>query len=231
MNQSLPILLIPGLLATPRLYAAQIPELWRHGPVTIADHTRHVTVAEVARDILASAPAEFALAGLSMGGYIAFEILRQAPQRIRRLALLDTSAREDRPEQGQLRRAQIELAQTGHFAEIPEKILPQLLHDANNPELRRVVLQMAEETGAEAFVHQQNINISRPDSRPSLAAIACPTLVVVGANDKLTPPIYAEEIAASIRGARLATIPECGHLSTLERPEAVTRALVEWLSM
>lgn len=228
MNETLPILLIPGLFATARLYASQIPELWRHGPVTIANHTRHASMAEIARDILASAPAHFALIGLSMGGYIAFEILRQAPQRVRRLALLDTSARADRPEQTEARRAQIELARAGRFSEVPEQMFPQLVHQSDSPELLRIVRLMAEETGAAAFIRQQTANMGRPDSRPTLATIACPTLVVVGADDKLTPPEVAQEIATSIRGARLATIAECGHLSTLDRPEIVTRTLVEW---
>ena len=107
MSEPLPIVLVPGLLCTPRLYAAQIDEVWRAGPVTIADHTRDDSMAGVARRILADAPPRFALAGLSMGGYIAFEILRQAPGRVARLALLDTTARPDTPEQTEARRAQI----------------------------------------------------------------------------------------------------------------------------
>ena len=109
-SHSLPIVLVPGLLGSPRLYGEQIPELWRLGPVTVATHTRDDSMGGIARRILASAPARFALAGLSMGGYVCFEILRQAPERVAKLVLLDTSARSDAPEQSEQRRAQIEMA-------------------------------------------------------------------------------------------------------------------------
>ena len=97
MPDPLPIVLIPGLTCSARLYADQIPTLWRFGPVTVADHTRDDNMAAIARRILAAAPPRFALAGLSMGGYIAFEIMRQAPQRVAKLALLDTGARAETP--------------------------------------------------------------------------------------------------------------------------------------
>src|SRR6266545_391087 len=120
MSESSPTVLIPGLLTSARLYAEQIPELWRFGPVTIADHTRDDTMAGLARRILAAAPPRFALAGLSMGGYIAFEIMRQAPERVAKLALLDTSALPDTAEQSESRRALIALAESGRFAEVPD---------------------------------------------------------------------------------------------------------------
>jgi pimeloyl-ACP methyl ester carboxylesterase len=128
MTQPLPIVLVPGLLASARLYGEQLPELWRWGPVTIADHTRDHSMAAIARRILAAAPPSFALVGLSMGGYIAFEIARQAPDRVARLALLDTTARPDTPEQTQRRRAQIALARGGRFAEVLDLLFPVLIH-------------------------------------------------------------------------------------------------------
>ena len=231
MDEPLPIVLVPGLLCSPRLYAAQIPALWRFGPVTIADHTRDDSVAGVAKRILATAPPRFALIGLSMGGYIAFEILRQAAERVDRLALLDTSARPDTAEQTAGRRAQIALAATGRLAEVVSTGFPNSVHPARcgDVRLRQVVLDMAAEVGVDAFVRQQLTNIGRPDSRPGLAAIGCPCLVLVGDRDQLTPPDRSAEMVDGIPGARLVTVPESGHSSTLEQPEFVTTALVEFL--
>lgn len=231
MPASLPILLIPGLLSSPRLYSEQLPGLWRLGPVTVADHTRDADMTAIAARILETAPSHFALIGLSMGGYVAFEILRQAPDRVARLALLDTSARSDAPEQTQNRRAQIALAESGRFGEIADMLFPRLVHrdHRNDESLRRTVRLMAEETGAEAFVRQQTATMNRIDSRPGLGAISCPTLVVVGEGDELTPPELARELADGIPHVQLVVIPGAGHASTLEQPEAVTRALVDFL--
>ena len=228
----LPIVLIPGLLASPRLYAEQIPELWRLGPVTVAVHTRDDSMAGIARRILATAPGRFALAGISMGGYISFEILRQTPERIAKLVLLDTSALPDAPEQSEQRRAQIEMARNGRLGELTDVMFPRLVHARRwgDESLRRICRTMVQEVGAEGFSNQQTAIIGRPDSRPGLAAIRCPTLVIVGDGDVLTPPERAEEIANGIPGARLAVIGDSGHLSALEQPAAVTRRMVEFLS-
>jgi pimeloyl-ACP methyl ester carboxylesterase len=232
LAEALPIVLVPGLLLTARLYTEQIPELWRTGPVTVAVHTRDDSITGIARRILASAPPRFALAGLSMGGYIAFEIMRQAPARVASLVLLDTSARPDVPEQAEQRRAQIELARRGRLAEVVEVLFPRLVHASRRDDelLRRIVRVMAEEVGPEAFVRQQTAIMGRGDSRPGLAAIRCPTLVVVGDGDQLTPPERAAEIANGIHGARLVTIPGSGHLSPLEQPRAVSQALTKFLA-
>jgi pimeloyl-ACP methyl ester carboxylesterase len=232
VSESLPVVLIPGLLASARMYAAQVPQLWRAGPVMIADHTRDDSMSGIARRILGSSPACFALVGLSMGGYIAFEILRQAPERIAKVALLDTSARADTPEQSAMRRAQMTLASQGRLAEVVEQQFPRLVHRARHAdvELRQMFALMAQEVGAAAFIRQQTAISGRIDSRPSLGSIRCPTLMLVGEGDELTPPERAAEIAAGIPGARLTTVPQCGHMSTLEQPAEVTRALLEWLA-
>jgi pimeloyl-ACP methyl ester carboxylesterase len=231
-SHSLPIVLIPGLLASPRLYAEQIPALWRIGPVTIAEHARDDSMGAIAGRILASAPPRFALAGLSMGGYVCFEILRQAPQRVARLVLLDTSARADTPEQSEQRRSQIEGARSGRLSEIADMLFPRLVHARRwgDESLRRIWRAMVQEVGAEGFVHQQTAIIGRPDSRSGLTAVRCPTLVIVGDGDVATPLERAEEIANGIRDARLAIIRDSGHLSTLEQPAAVTKAMVEFLT-
>jgi len=231
MASSVPILLVPGLLCSARLYAPQIPALWPYGPVTVVDHRRDADMAAIAARILKDAPPRFTLAGLSMGGYIAFAMLRLAPERIARLVLLDTSARPDTPEQTAGRKTQIAMAQADRFGEIPELSIPRFLHRnrQHDERLTAIVRQMAEETGPDAFVRQQNAIMTRPDSRPLLASIACPTLVLVGDGDEATPPELNREIAGGISGAKLVVVPDCGHLSTLEQPEAVNTALADWL--
>ncbi len=231
MADSMPILLVPGLNCSPRLYAPQMGELWRFGPVTVADHTRDDTIAAIALRILRVAPERFALIGLSMGGYISWEIMRQAPERVVKLAVLDTGSRADTPEASEARRARIGLAEGGRFDEVIETTWPSLVHPARLGEaaLKQIHVDMCRDVGPEAYVRQQKALMGRPDSRPLLPSIRCPTLVLVGAQDTLTPPALSNEIAAAIPGARLVTVPDCGHLSTIERPEAVTKALVEWM--
>ena len=232
MAGPLPTVLIPGLLCTPRLYAEQLPALWRFGPVMVADHTRDDSMGGIARRILADAPPRFALVGLSMGGYVTFEIMRQAPQRVAKLALLDTQARPDAPEQTEGRKRQIEMAEDGKFDGIAALLFPRFVAAARHGDraLEAVVRTMASDTGAAAFVRQQTAIMNRVDSRPGLAAIGCPALVVVGEQDTLTPPDRAAEMASAIPNARQVVVPECGHLCTLERPQAVTQALTDFWS-
>lgn len=227
----LPIILVPGLNCSARLYAPQIPELWHFGPVTVANHVRDDTMAAIAQRILDAAPPRFALAGLSMGGYVALEIMRRAANRVVKLALLDTGARDDPPEAQERRRANIQLAENGRFDAVIDPQFPLYVHPdrANDAALKAVYLTMCHDVGLEAYVRQQKAIMSRADSRPLLPAIRCPTLVLVGAQDEATPPHLSDEMTVGIPGARLVTIPDCGHLSTLERPDAVTKALVEWM--
>src|SRR5476649_260079 len=196
MVQSLPLVLVPGLLCTARLYAAQVAALWQFGQVSVADHRRDTDMAAIAAAILADAPPRFALAGLSMGGYIAFAMMRLAPERIAKLALLDTSARPDTPEQKVNRDKSIATAEAGKLDDIVETLIPRFLHrdHVNDEALKKIVRTMAAETGAEAFVHQTKAIKSRQDSRPLLPEIRCPALVLVGEGDELTPPELAKEI-------------------------------------
>jgi pimeloyl-ACP methyl ester carboxylesterase len=232
MTETLPTVLVPGLNCSARLYAEQIPHLWSFGPVLVADHRRDDDMDAIAQRILAAAPPRFALVGLSMGGYIAYAILRAAPERVARLALLDTGSRADMPEQSERRKAQVEIALSGRFAEIHDLQWPQFVHANRHGDeaLRRIVRTMAEETGPDAFARQQRAIMTRRDSRPDLPKIKCPTLVLVGEGDTLTPLKLSEEIVSLIPGSRLVVVPDCGHLSTIERPEAVNRALVEWMT-
>jgi pimeloyl-ACP methyl ester carboxylesterase len=197
----------------------------------VADHRAEDSMGAIAERILGIAPPRFALVGLSMGGYIAFIIAQKAPHRVVRLALLDTSALPETPRETERRRAQIALANEGRLGEIVDALFPLFVYRdrLGDQELKRTLSIMAQETGAEAFIRQQKAIMTRPDARPLLVSIACPTLVLVGEGDTLTPPARSQEIAAGIPRANLVVVPECGHLSTLERPHAVNAALVEWM--
>ena len=234
------LLLLPGLLCDAALWQAQVAGLGGAARCQVADVTQDDSLAAMAARALAAAPPRFALAGLSMGGYLAFEILRQAPGRVTRLALLDTSARPDTPEQARRRRGLMTLTRSGQFKGVTPRLLPQLVHPANlaGP-VGAAVIAMAERVGREAFLRQQAAILGRPDSRPDLPGIGAgpgggpglglPVLVAVGEADALTPPELAAEIAAGIAGARLHRIPGCGHLPPMEAPEPVTALLRDWL--
>jgi pimeloyl-ACP methyl ester carboxylesterase len=226
------LVLVPGLLCTRALWEPQIAALGDIADITVADHTRHDTMDAIARSILAAAPERFALAGLSMGGFISYAILRQAPQRVTRLALLDTGYRADTPERKDQRLRRNELARREGAGAVQDELMPLLIHKdrLGDKAFTALVRQMAVDTGTEALVRQHAALMGRPDSRPFLASIKCPTLVLVGREDALTPVDIAQEIVAGIPGARLEIIPDCGHLSTMERPEAVNRALRAWLT-
>jgi len=229
----IPLVLVPGLLCDAQLWRAQVEHLADVAETWVADHTRSDTMAGVARDVLADAPfKEFALAGLSMGGYISLEIMRQAPRRVKRLALLDTAARADTPEQTKRRHDFIELAQRGKFLGITDTLMPLLVHPsrlADKP-LTDAIRLMAKNVGKDGFIRQQQAIMSRADSRPLLATIKCPALVLCGRQDQLTPLDRHEEMAAGIEGARLEIIEDCGHVSTMEKPGEVNRALRQWLA-
>ena len=231
MDNTMPILLVPGLAGSPRIYAPVAPPMWRFGPVTVANHIRDDNMGAIARRILAEAPPRFVLAGHSMGGYIAFEIMRQAPERVAKLALMNTQARPDSPEATTRRRGQIARAQAGEFHAILDELFGVFVHPSrrDNAELRQLVHDMGDDVGPEAFVRQQMAVISRPDSRPALAWIKCPTLVLSSDEDNTVPNSLSTEMANGIPGAKLVIIPDCGHLTPLEQPQATADALVEWL--
>lgn len=226
-----PSVLVPGLLCSAEIFAAQAIALWPYGPVTIASTLEGDTVAAMAAAILRDAPPRFALAGISMGGYICMEIMRQAPERVLKLALIDTSARPDTPEATTLRRERVAAARTGDFAALLTETMGQNLHPDHrtDPKFMGINVRGGLAVGVEGMARQQEAIIARIDSRPSLEAIRVPTMVIVGDSDPLTPPDLAREMADLIPAARLVIIPHCGHASTIEQPEAVNLALVEWI--
>jgi pimeloyl-ACP methyl ester carboxylesterase len=232
MTGNLPdLVLVPGLNCTGALFRPQIDGLAGAARCHVADHGAASSLEEISARILDAAPPRFALAGLSMGGYVAFEIIRQAPERVARLCLLDTRAAMDSDEDAERRRRTIELASSGHFAKLHGILWPRLVHPARvtDADLEQVVLDMMRDTGPERFVRQQTAVLNRRDYEPVLRAIRAPTLIVVGEQDAVTPPEASRQMQGLIENARLETVPDCGHLSTLEKPEAVTRLMRRWL--
>lgn len=232
MVERTPLVLVPGLLCTRALWEPQIAGLADVAHMTVADHMRHDTMTGIAESILATAPHRFALAGLSMGGYIAFEVIRLAPERVTKIALLDTGSRADTPERSAARRELIATAERDGTRAAQERRMPVLVHKERmmDKALVDLILRMGEDTGVDAFRRQQMALMGRPDSRPMLKGIQCPALVLVGREDALTPLDLSQEIVNGIPNAKLEIVSDCGHLSTLERPEAVNRALRAWLA-
>lgn len=232
MSIDTPLSLIPGLLCDASLWRHQIEKLSPDREISVADTTRDDTMAAMARTILQGAPPRFALAGLSMGGYVCLEIMRQAPERVERLALLNTAAVADDSARRRQREALIRMSEIGRFKGVTPRLLPQLIHPdrLEDKALVDVVLAMAERLGRDVFLRQQKAIMSRADSRPFLAEIRVPTLVLCGRQDALTPLARHAEMAACIPGARLCIIEQCGHLSALERPHAVTALMRDWLT-
>ncbi|SCY79078.1 alpha/beta fold hydrolase [Microvirga guangxiensis] len=225
------LVLVPGLACTARLFEAQIDALSSSRNIVVADHTKDDSISGIAARLLKNAPERFSLAGLSMGGYVALEVMRQAPERVQRLALLDTSARPDTSEASQDRERLIAIAQAGRFEDVFPMAWARLVHPDRQSDkaLQEVVFGMMRETGPEAYARQQRAIMGRADSRPLLPGIEIPTLVLVGEGDVITPPEIAREMAEMIEWASLVVIPESGHTSTLEQPERVAHALKLWL--
>lgn len=228
-----PIVLVGGLACTPDLWTDQVAGLADVAEVIVTEeNSRHPTMRGIAQAILKRAPPEFALAGLSMGGYIAFEIMRLAPRRVTHLALLDTSARPDTDAARNNRGVLMDLARDEGMRAVLVRLMPNAIHPDRLGDKALVdrIVQMAWELGTDTFYLQQAAIMGRLDSRETLKDITCPTLVACGDADKITPPELSREMAAGIKGAKLAFFKDCGHFSSMERPELVTAALRELLA-
>ncbi len=230
MNETL--LLCPGVLCDAELWHAQMDGLGDLVEIKVADCTLDDSIDAMARRLLDEAPSRFALAGLSMGGYVAQAVMRLAPERVSRLALLDTSARLDTAPVQQRRRDLIALAGRGKFRGVTPKLLPLLIHPdrLDDEDLTTSIMAMADRVGAKAFLKQQTAVIGRVDGRGDLARIACPALVLCGRQDQLTPLDAHLEMAEAMPGADLVVLGDCGHLPTMERPDQTTAALRAWLT-
>jgi pimeloyl-ACP methyl ester carboxylesterase len=225
------LVLLPGLLNTRRLFDRQIADLAGMADAVVPELWHHDSIGAMAEAALAMAPDRFALGGFSMGGYVCFEILRRAPQRVERLALMDTQATPDTPEATARRRSFIEQSRLGRFHGVQPSLLPQIVHRdrVHDQSVIQPILEMAAEVGADGFCREQTAMIARPDSRPLLVDITVPTLVLVGRQDIATPLVRAEEMAADISHSQLVVIENCGHMSPLEKPAEVSAALRRWL--
>ena len=225
------LVLLPGLLNDASLFAQQADALADVAGITIADLTGTDTIGQLAADTLAAAPGgQFVLVGLSMGGYVALEIVRQAPERVRALVLMSTSAHPETREATAAREKLIKLAET-QFQTVIDTLLTRMAHPdhARTPEVGGLFQSSANGLGKEVFVRQERAIIGRIDSRPGLARIKCPTLVTCGREDVITPPAVQAELFAARPGAKLEIIQHRGHLSPLEQPGQVTGILRNWL--
>ncbi len=228
-----PLLLLPGLLCDEILWWHQIETLSDLADISVADLTRDDSIEAMAARALEEAPDTFALAGLSMGGYVAQEILRQAPGRVKRLALIDTSALPDSDEQRQRRTAFIGQTQEGRFKGVTKRLLPMLIHEErlDDDELTSKIMAMAENIGKDAFIRQQHTIMSRKDGFDVLSRVSCPTVVICGRQDTLTPIGQHQAIADAVPGSALVVIEDCGHLAPLEQPHAVSAVMRYWLQV
>lgn len=226
-----PLVLLSGLLCNEQLWMHQVKTLGTELEIFIPDLTQDITITDMASRVLDEAPPRFSLAALSMGGYVAFEIMRQAPERVVRLALLDTMASLDSAPRAKTRRDLLTLAGSGRFIGVTPQLLPKLVHpkwvDSSVSEL---VKEMAGTIGKEGFIRQQQAIIDRPDPYPVIRQINVPTMIVVGADDQITPVSEAKYMHSQITGSWLEILPECGHLPPLEMPQVTTDLLREWLS-
>lgn len=226
------LVMLPGLLLDRRLFEAQIRELEGSCTIIVPELWRARGLDGMASLVLDQAPQRFALLGLSMGGYVAFEILRRAAGRVARLALLDTQAGADDAPARAARDERIARARAGHFAEVLEELHQSWVHESrcHDQDLGERLRAMAGTIGPEGFVAEMQAIMSRPDSRADLPRIACPTLVLCGREDGPTPLEAHLEMARQIPEARLVVLPRCGHLAPLEQPRAVTEQLKIWLA-
>jgi pimeloyl-ACP methyl ester carboxylesterase len=227
------LILLPGQLCDAALWDAQVRALADIAAIRIADLTLDDTVEAMAERVLADAPARFAVCGLSLGGYVAFEIVRRAPGQVTHLGLMNTSSRPDTEERSGQRERSVRAARIGTFKGVTPRFLPTILHPdhAADPAMAEIVLEMTERVGRVAFERQQYAATSRPDCRPLLPRIACPTLVVGGAEDHVAPPELQLEIAAGIANAQLEILEVCGHLAPIEQAETVNRLMRAWLGL
>lgn len=232
MPKKIPLVLLPGTLCDARLWQYQLRSLDDIADITVGDLSRHDTIKDLAEDVLSEAPKEFILAGLSLGGIVALEIMRIAPERVLKLALLDTNPFPPRIEQRSTWDRYFEMIANNQFMDITkEHLLPVLIHPdkQKDKEVVSVILQMAEKVGEKAYINQLKAVMNREDQRTILPSIKCPTMIIVGKEDHICPVHMSEYMAATVPNAKIEIIENAGHLVTLEQPEKVSRHLREWL--
>jgi pimeloyl-ACP methyl ester carboxylesterase len=232
---SVPVVLVPGLVCDATVWTHAAAALRARAPVTVASHDSLDSLGAMAEKVLREAPPRFALAGHSMGGRIALEVFRRAPERIAGIALLDTGtaplAAGDAGEREKTGRYELlEIARTQGMAAMAARWVQGMIWSPRLQETALVdrVIEMFARSSAEVFAAQIRALLARPDASPLLPRIACPALVLCGEQDSWAPAARHREMAQKIPGAVLSLVPDCGHMCTLERPEAVTRAILDW---
>jgi pimeloyl-ACP methyl ester carboxylesterase len=223
------LVLIPGLAADAAMWQAQLGALASWDAVVTDVHMRHDSIPAMARALLAQHEGPLVLCGASMGGMIAMEATRQGPDRIAGLALLGTNAQPESDDMRALREAAIELFAQDRVAEVIEPNVALAFHPDNAAALAPGYLEFVLRAGAGQLIRQNRAVIARPDAREHLPAVRCPTLVMCGDTDRLTPPDCSREIAGLVPGAQLVMVPNCGHMLTMEQPEIVNATLAAWL--
>jgi pimeloyl-ACP methyl ester carboxylesterase len=224
------LVLIPGLVCDAAVWRHQVAHLADVATISVAAVTQGDGIAEMARIALDAAPQTFALAGFSMGGYIALEMLRQQPERITRLALLDTSARADTPKKAEWRQAAIAACERGEFHSVIDGMMPILLHpNQQNGPLPPFVRDMVDRVGVEVFVRRHRAIGARQDSRELLKTATQPVRSMCGRQDGMSTIEEHVEIAELAPRGRFSIIEDCGHMTILERPQAATALLRDWL--
>ena len=228
-----PLVLLPGMMCDARLFGPQIDALSGQLPLHLGVITAHDSVPALAAAVVAAAPPRFALAGLSMGGIVAMEIVAQAPDRITHLALLDTNPLAELPEVQARRGPQIAAARSGRLLEVMrDEMKPNYLADGpGRGRILELCMNMALDLGPDVFVRQSIALRDRPDQQATLRSVAVPTLVLCGAQERLCPVARHELMRDLIPGAKLVVVPDAAHLPTLEQPEATTQALRDWLDL
>jgi pimeloyl-ACP methyl ester carboxylesterase len=226
------VVFLPGLMCDARLFGPQIADLSRDHAVMTAPITQGERIEEIASSVLDMAPNRFALAGLSMGGIVAMEVYRRAPDRVTRMALMDTNPLAETPQVAAMRDPQIIRARAGKLDEVmAEELKPNyLVPGPHRKEILELVMDMARGLGAEVFIRQSRALQRRRDQQSTLRRISVPTLVLCGEEDALCPVKRHVFMAEMIPKAQLTVIEGAGHLPPLERPEETTRALRDWLS-
>ena len=225
------LVLLPGLAGDAVMWQAQIEALSAWRPHVSDTHMRHHRLGDMAAALLAEHEGQLLLCGASMGGMVAMEAARQAPHRIAGLALLGTSARPETPEMRQLRENAITLFEQGRVAEVIEPNVAFAFHpdQASEPALVAAYVEFVLRAGAQQLIRQNRAVMARPDARLHLPQVGCPTLVMCGDSDQLTAPENSLEIASLIPGAQFVSVPNCGHMLTMEQPGIVNARLIEWL--
>lgn len=219
------VFLLPGLLCDETIWADQRPTL---SDVVIPDFRYVNSIEAMAQLVLDAAPERFSVAGHSMGGRVALEVVRLAPDRVVRLALLDTGVHPRAANEESKRGELVDLARSQGMGALAARWLPPMLHPDHSA-LLEPLTEMVKRSTPETFANQQRALLDRPDARAALPGIRCPTLVLCGRQDAWSPPSQHEEIAASIPQSKLVIVDDCGHMSPVEQPAAVTRALLSHL--